>query len=137
MPIEYSTTRRISPEEFIDVLQRSSLAERRPVDDRECIESMLRHGNLLCTAWADGRLLGVARSVTDFSYCCYLSDLAVDAQYQRQGIGRELIRLTRGQLGPKALLILLSAPKAARYYPHIGMQPHPSAWVLRHGEALR
>ena len=137
MPIEYSTTRRIDADQFIDVLRRSTLAERRPVDDRACIESMLRHGNLLCTAWAGEHLVGVARSVTDFSYCCYLSDLAVDAAFQQQGIGRELIRLTRAQLGPRALLILLAAPRAAPYYPRIGMQAHPSAWVLRQDDPLR
>ena len=136
MQIEYSTTRRIGADAFIDILRRSTLAERRPVQDRACIESMLRHGNLLCTAWEEERLVGVARSVTDFSYCCYLSDLAVDAALQGRGIGRELIRLTRAQLGPRALLILLAAPKAAPYYPHIGMQAHPSAWVLRQEDPI-
>lgn len=91
---------------------------------------MLEHGNLLCTAWDGDRLVGVARSVTDFAYCCYLSDLAVDAAYQKQGIGRALMRLTQAQLGPSAKLILLAAPAAAAYYPRLGFQAHPSAWVL-------
>jgi len=72
----------------------------------------------------------VARSVTDFGYCCYLSDLAVDASLQRSGIGRQLVRLTKEQLGPKCNLILLSAPGASSYYAHIGFERHPSAWVL-------
>ena len=75
--------------------------------------------------------MGVARSVTDFAYCCYLSDLAVDEAYQHKGIGRELIRLTKSKLGPKANLILLSAPKAVTYYPKIGLEAHPSAWILK------
>jgi GNAT superfamily N-acetyltransferase len=130
MSITYTCDRRISAEEFIDVLKRSTLAERRPVDDRDCIEAMLRHGNLLCTAWEGEKLVGVSRSVTDFSYCCYLSDLAVDEAYQSQGVGKELIRLTQSKLGPKCKIILLAAPKAETYYPKIGFTAHKSAWVL-------
>ncbi len=98
--------------------------------DRKCMAAMLQHANLLCTAWDGEKLVGVARSVTDFEYCCYLSDLAVDEKYQKQGIGRELIRQTQSKLGDKAKIILLSAPKASDYYPKIGFDLHPSAWIL-------
>jgi predicted N-acetyltransferase YhbS len=91
---------------------------------------MLAHANLLCTAWDGEKLVGVARSVTDFEYCCYLSDLAVDEAYQKQGIGRELIRLTQSRLGSKAKIILLAAPKADGYYPRIGFELHSSAWII-------
>jgi predicted N-acetyltransferase YhbS len=91
---------------------------------------MLEHADLLCTAWDGSLLVGVARSVTDFEYCCYLSDLAVDEKYQRRGIGKELIRLTQSRLGRKAKLILLAAPKAEEYYGKIGFSQHRSAWVL-------
>lgn len=91
---------------------------------------MLQHANLLCTAWDGAKLVGVARSVTDFEYCCYLSDLGVDERYQRQGIGKELIKLTQSKLGSKAKLILLSAPKAETYYPKVGFEAHRSAWIL-------
>jgi len=128
--IRYSTSRTITPDQFIDVLRRSTLAERRPVDEPKCIEAMLRHGNLLCTAWDDETLVGVARSVTDFEFCCYLSDLAVDQAYQRCGIGKQLIALTKSKLGPRAKLVLLAAPKAEGYYPKVGFVPHRSAWVL-------
>ncbi len=130
MPIQYDSSRRLTESEFIDLLRRSTLAERRPVDDPQCVGAMLRHANLLCTAWDGERLVGVARSVTDFEYCCYLSDLAVDAAYQKQGIGKELIALTKSRLGPRAKIILLAAPKAEKYYPRIGFDPHHSAWVL-------
>ncbi len=130
MSISYADDRRITIDEFIDLLKRSTLAERRPVEDRKCIKAMLQHANLLCTAWDDQKLVGVARSVTDFGYCCYLSDLAVDVAYQKQGIGRELIRVTRRKLGPRANLILLAAPKAESYYPKIGFAAHRSAWIL-------
>ena len=128
--IAYQVNRKISADEFVNLLRRSTLAERRPVDDRECIEAMLKHGNLLITAWDQDRLVGVARSVTDFGYCCYLSDLAVDFEYQKKGIGKRLIAETQQCLGPKCLLILLSAPAAVEYYPHIGFQHHPQAWIL-------
>ena len=91
---------------------------------------MLSHANLMCTAWDGEKLVGVARSVTDFEYCCYVSDLAVDEPYQRQGIGTELLKLTRSRLGRLATMILLAAPAAEKYYPRIGFEPHRSAWVL-------
>lgn len=129
--IEYTTERTISATEFVDLLKRSTLAERRPVDNAECIDLMVRHADLIVAAWSSDSLVGVARSVTDFGYCCYLSDLAVDRSFQRSGIGRQLIRLTQQQLGPQCKLILLSAPAASDYYPHIGFTQHQSAWVLQ------
>ncbi len=128
--ITCSTSKAITPEQFVDLLHRSSLAARRPVDDRPCIESMLANADLTVTAWDGDVLVGVARSVTDFSYCCYLSDLAVDVARQRSGIGRELLRLTKAALGPRCKLILLSAPDASSYYPKVGFEQHPSAWVI-------
>jgi predicted N-acetyltransferase YhbS len=100
------------------------------VEDRKRMESMLAHANLMCTAWRDHLLVGVARSLTDFSFCCYLSDLAVDEAFQKQGIGKGLIQVTRDRLDSGCKLILLAAPKAESYYPHIGFSQHPSAWVL-------
>jgi ribosomal protein S18 acetylase RimI-like enzyme len=134
--LEYSTTRLITPPQFVDVLKRSGLAERRPVNDAQCIESMLAYANLLCTAWAGERLVGVARSVTDFAYCCYLSDLAVDRAFQNRGVGRDLVRRTQERLGAGCRLILLSAPAAVDYYPRIGFAPHPSAWTIGSREPL-
>jgi len=130
MNIQYEYTRVIGEEEFVDLLRRSSLAERRPVDDPKCIKAMIEHANLLCTAWDGVKLIGVARSLTDFEYCCYLSDLAVDEAYQKKGVGRELIRLTQSRLGSRAKIILLAAPNAERYYPRIGFDAHRSAWIL-------
>jgi len=129
MKILYTHTRNITAEEFVDVLRRSTLAERRPVNSPKAIEAMLQHANLLCTAWDGAKLVGVARSLTDFEFCCYLSDLAVDEQYQKQGIGRELIRLTKSRLGAQSKIILLAAPKAEQYYPRVGFEAHRSAWI--------
>ena len=130
MSIEYFHDRKITSEQFVDVLKRSTLAERRPVHDPKRISEMLSHANLICTAW-DGRVLvGVSRSVTDFSYCCYLSDLAVDVAYQKQGIGRELVRIAQTRLHPQCKIILLAAPKAEGYYSKIGFSHFHSAWVL-------
>lgn len=129
MPVAYCHDRKINSDEFIDLLRRSTLGQRRPIDDPGCIRAMLDHADLLCTAWDGPKLIGLARSVTDFAYCCYLSDLAVDAGYQRRGIGVELIRRTQARLHPEAKLILLAAPKARGYYPGIGMEQHPSAWI--------
>lgn len=130
MDIVYEDARAISAEEFCDVLRRSTLGERRPLHDRARIEAMLAHANLLVTAWAGTTLVGVSRSVTDFAFCCYLSDLAVDVAWQGHGVGKELIRRTQARLHPEAKLILLAAPKAVDYYPKIGFEAHPSAWVV-------
>jgi GNAT superfamily N-acetyltransferase len=116
-------------EEFLDVLRRSTLAERRPVGEPETIRGMLEHADVIVTARVDGLLVGVSRSITDFSYCTYLSDLAVDETYQRLGIGKELIRRTHEVAGRQTHLILLAAPKARDYYPHIGMAAHESCWM--------
>ena len=136
MSITYSHERPITVEQFKDVMVRSTLGERRPVDDPERLAAMLRHGNLLCTAWDEDTLVGVSRSVTDFAFCCYLSDLAVDTRYQKQGIGAELIRRTQQQLHPLCKVILLAAPAAETYYPRIGMVPHHSAWIAPARPAL-
>ena len=135
--IDYRIDPTISTDQFVDILRRSSLSERRPVEDTDCMQNMLRHADIIVSAWNDDLLVGVARSVTDFSYCCYLSDLAVDRHFQRAGIGLELIRQTRAQLGPRCALILLAAPAAAAYYPHIGFAPHDSAWVIDPDDRLR
>ncbi len=136
MSIRYAHDCKITLDQFIDVLKRSTLAERRPVGDPLTIQAMLEHANLLCTAWDGEKLVGVARSLTDFAYCCYLADLAVDEAFQKRGIGKELIALTRSRLGAGALVILLAAPKAEGYYPKIGFAAHRSAWILPPGKAL-
>lgn len=130
MSIVYRHDCAISVDQFIDVLKRSTLGQRRPIDDAACIADMLKHANLLCTAWQGEQLVGVARSVTDFSYCCYLSDLAVDEACQKQGIGRELIHQTQLRLGPQCKIILLAAPAAKEYYSKMGFIAHHSAWLL-------
>jgi GNAT superfamily N-acetyltransferase len=127
--LSYQLEPDLSSAEFIDVLVRSTLAERRPVDEPGTIESMLKNADLILTARFDGLLVGVSRAITDFAFCTYLADLAVDQKHQRQGIGRELIRRTHEAAGLQTDLILLAAPKAQAYYPHIGMTRHESCWV--------
>jgi ribosomal protein S18 acetylase RimI-like enzyme len=131
VPFRYTSEPALSPDEFIDVLRRSTLAERRPVDSLQTIAGMLANADIIITARSDTDvLLGVARSITDYHYCTYLSDLAVDRNFQRQGVGRELIRLSHAEAGLQTRLILLSAPAARDYYPHIGMRNHDSCWIF-------
>lgn len=120
----------LTPDDFIDILQRSTLAARRPVDDRATIAGMLAQADIVLTAREEGLLVGVSRAITDFHYCTYLSDLAVDEAFQRQGIGKELLRRTHAAAGLNTTLILLAAPQAASYYPQIGMTPHNSCWII-------
>ena len=134
--ITYRTGNNLDLEMVIELYRASTLGERRPVDDPERMGLMLLNANLVITAWDGEQLVGLARSVSDFSYATYLSDLAVRGSHQKQGIGRELIRRTQ-EAGGQATVILLSAPKAADYYPRIGMTSHPSAWMLKPEEHLR
>jgi predicted N-acetyltransferase YhbS len=129
--VKYSIEPELTATEFIDVLVRSTLAARRPVEDAETIAAMLRNADVIVTARSDGKLVGVARAITDFAYCTYLSDLAVDEGFQRSGIGKELLRRTHDAAGLSTRLILLSAPAAATYYPHIGMEKHESCWTIK------
>jgi GNAT superfamily N-acetyltransferase len=128
--IEYRYGNDIDVDQAIEVYHASTLGERRPVDDRQIMSAMLRHANLVVTAWEEKLLVGIARTLTDFSYVGYLADLAVRASHQRQGIGRDLIRKTREKMGSRSMLVLLSAPKAVEYYPKIGFSRHESAWTL-------
>ncbi len=115
--------------EVTDVYRSSGLGERRPIEDTERFTEMVRNANLIVVCRVDGRLVGISRSVSDFSYATYLSDIAVRHEYQRQGIGQALIEATR-QEAPQAKIVLLSAPMAVSYYPHVGFTRHESAWVL-------
>jgi len=129
MNIIYKVESSLEPSEFIDVLKRSTLGGRRPIDDFERIKKMCENANLIITAKFNGKLIGVARSITDFVYCTYLSDLAVDKEYQKKGIGKKLIEETK-KLTLQAKLILLSAPAAVNYYPKIGMKKHEHCFIL-------
>ena len=137
MNIEYKINAAVSVDNFIELLKSSSLGERRPVDDRECIEGMLANSNLVVSAWEGGSLVGIARSVTDFHYACYLSDLAVAGTHQKRGIGKQLQIKTQEQLGPRCKLILIAAPKADKYYEHIGFTNNPRCWVLKRDAGIR
>lgn len=130
MSIEYKINAPISVDQFIGLLHESTLGERRPIEDHECMEGMVKNSNLMITAWQGEELVGIARSMTDFHYACYLSDLAVHMKYQRSGIGKKLQVKTQEQLGPKCKLILIAAPAANSYYEHIGFTNNERCWVL-------
>ena len=136
MQVEYKINEKISVDQFTDLLKRSTLGERRPVDDMECIRGMLNNSNLVVSAWIEGVLVGISRCVTDFHFCCYLSDLAVDSEYQKNGIGKQLQIKTQEQLGPKCKLILLAAPAASLYYKHIGFTHNERCWALSRDEQI-
>ncbi|MHB8473854.1 MAG: GNAT family N-acetyltransferase [Gammaproteobacteria bacterium] len=130
MNIDYKVNVPITTDQFVELLRESTLGERRPVDDRDYMEGMVKNSNLMVTAWDDEKLVGIARSMTDFHYACYLSDLAVRREYQKQGIGKRLQAITQEKLGAKCKLILVAAPAAHSYYEHIGFKNNPRCWVL-------
>jgi len=134
--VDYRVGNNLDLDQVIELYRASTLAERRPVDDRVRMADMLSNANLVITAWDGALLVGISRCISDFSYVTYCSDLAVRLSHQRQGIGKELLRMTQRESGPTAAVILLAAPKATEYYGHIGMTQHPSAWALQPGERL-
>lgn len=131
MKIEYRDDAEITVEAAIDLYTRSTLGERRPIDRPDIFAGMLKNANLIISAWHDDRLVGISRSMTDFTYVAYLADLAVDAEYQRQGIGEQLIQETKCRLGRECMIVLLAAPKANNYYPKLGFEHNPRAWMLK------
>ena len=129
--IEYRHNATITAEQAIDLYKRSTLGERRPIHNVQTCEAMLKNANLTITAWDGKTLVGISRSLTDFAYVAYLADLAVDQEYQRSGIGKQLIEETKSRLGPECMIVLLAAPKANEYYEHIGFEHNPRAWTLK------
>lgn len=128
MALTYCSDRLPSPDEVIDLYRSAGL--RRPIDDRARIAKMYQQSNLIVTAWDGELLVGAARSVTDFCYCCYLSDLAVREEYKHKGIGKQLVALTKETIGPESMLLLLSAPAAMPYYPKIGMDKVENGFMV-------
>ena len=126
--IEYRYNTPLTGQQVADVFKRSEI--HRPTDDVERIQKMIDYGNLIVTAWDEEKLVGIARSLTDFCYSCYLSDLAVVKEYQHHGIGRELINQTRMRLSDQVSLLLLSAPAAMTYYPRVGFDKAENAWII-------
>lgn len=135
--IEYKIGNQLDIDKVIELYRASTLGERRPVDDRERMTEMLQNANLVITAWDNGQMVGIARSLSDFSYVTYLADLAVRQSHQRHGIGKQLIQQTREAAGEQSSIVLLAAPAAERYYPRIGFTQHGSAWILRPGEEIK
>ena len=135
--IAYRVGNDLDLDQVLDLYRASTLGARRPIDDRAILADMIRHANLVVTAWEGDLLVGISRSLTDFTYVAYLSDLAVRDTHQKLGLGRELIARTRAEMGPRSMIVLLAAPAAVDYYPKLGFTQHGSAWILRAGDELR
>jgi predicted N-acetyltransferase YhbS len=129
MEIIYRTDIRPDTDQIIDVYNSSGI--NRPTAENERIAKMYDNSNLIVTAWDNDKLVGISRSLTDFCYCCYLSDLAVRKDYQISGIGKKLIELTKNEIGEQTALLLLSAPPAMDYYPKVGFQKIDNAFLIK------
>ena len=129
MTITYRINYPVSATQAAELFDRSGI--RRPTDDLNRIQTMLDQANLTITAWDGEALVGIGRALTDFSFCCYLSDLAVTQEYQREGIGREIINRLERTLDPEVTVLLLSAPEAMLYYPKVGFKKADNGWILQ------
>lgn len=134
--IQYRFGNDLDLDQLIELYKASTLGDRRPIEERDRFAGMLKHANLVITAWDEDLLVGISRCLTDFNHFTYLADLAVRDTHQKQGIGKELIRQTQIHGGPNTNVLLLAAPAAEKYYPHIGFAHAPQAWLLKRGEKL-
>lgn len=128
MVITYKVNARIEPHQLADVFRASGI--RRPVDDLNRLKKMLDNANLLVTAWDGEKLIGVARALTDYGYSCYLSDLAVDKDYQDNGIGQDLVNEIQKHIGEESNLLLLASPEVMEYYPKLGFEKADNAFII-------
>ncbi len=129
MEIQFRTNEKVSAEAVIEVFKSSGIS--RPFDDIVRIQTMIDNSNLIVTAWKEKELIGISRSITDFSYCCYLSDLAVKKEYQKFGIGKTLIDLTQLAVGEQTMLLLLSNASAIEYYPKAGFEKIENGYLIK------
>jgi ribosomal protein S18 acetylase RimI-like enzyme len=129
MNISYKTGLIPNVESIIELYKDADL--NRPVNDKARIKKMYENSNLIVSAWIDNELIGISRALTDYCYCCYLSDLAVKKSFQSNGIGRELIRLIKEAIGDESMLLLLSAPAAIDYYPHVGFDKVENGFIIK------
>jgi GNAT superfamily N-acetyltransferase len=134
--LNYRTGKDLDVTLVIDLYKRSTLGERRPVESVDIFRDMIQNADVIVTALDCGKLVGIARTLTDYSYVAYLADLAVDKDYQRKGIGKELIRRTRECLKKSCFITLLAAPMADGYYEKLGLERNPRAWMLKSGKEL-
>ncbi|GAE35142.1 GNAT family N-acetyltransferase [Halalkalibacter akibai] len=118
--ITYSSTKTINAEQLAALFTMSGI--KRPIDDLARLQRMIDHADLIITAWDGPEIVGIARAITDFSYCCYLSDLAVHKEYQQNGIGKNLIKTVQEHISNEVVLILLASETAMNYYPNIGFK---------------
>jgi GNAT superfamily N-acetyltransferase len=129
MAIDYKMNAPVTARELATLFDASGI--RRPTGDLERLQRMIDIANLTVTAWDGDKLVGVARALTDFAWCCYLSDLAVHGGYQKHGIGRELVERVKAEIGDEVALVLVSAPGAMGFYPRIGMQAVDNGWIRK------
>lgn len=129
MEITYSSDKMPAIQEIIELYISSGL--NRPVTDYDRITRMYKHSNLIVTAWDKDKLVGISRSLTDFCYCCYLSDLAVREDYKHKGIGKKMIDMTKEIVGEKSMLLLLAAPAAMEYYPKVGLEKVDNGFIIK------
>jgi ribosomal protein S18 acetylase RimI-like enzyme len=134
--ITYEVDKKLSVEQYVDLLNRSTLAKYRPIHDKKAIGAMLSQAQILITAWDAQKLVGAARTLTDFLYIGYLADLCVDTAYQKRGIGKKLTEATKKCMGPNAQLLLIAAPEATHYYPKIGFREQTNCWIIDQATAI-
>lgn len=126
--IVYQINQVTDTKQIIDLFIKSGMP--RPTDDPQRVQEMFDNSDLIITAHYNNTLVGVCRCITDWVWCCYLSDLAVDPDYKKIGIGTHLIQLTREKLGQQVMILLLSVPTAMSYYPKVGFTKAERVFIM-------
>ena len=102
----------------------------RPTKDLDRIHRMYEGSNIIWTAWDGSGMVGILRGWTDGAYDGYVCDLAVHPDYQKQGIGRELLARVAAHYGRDVQWVLRASKIAAKYYEHIGWKFVENGWFL-------
>lgn len=126
--IEYKINAQLETAQIIDLYRNCGLP--RPIEDEARIAEMFANSTLVISAWSGDELIGISRALTDFVWCCYLADLAVRKDFQKAGVGRKLVELTREKVTEQSMVLLLSVPDALGYYPKIGMEKVENGFIF-------
>ena len=128
MNITYNFDINPTADQVIELYENAGLP--RPISDKRRIQKIYDNSNLIVTAWHNEKLVGISRSITDYAWSCYLADLAIHTAYQKYGIGKKLVHLTKEKVGEETMVLLLSVPTAMEYYPKIGFIKEDRAFTL-------
>jgi len=131
MKIVYAKESNILVEEVIEHFNSCGYPHESDQFDDEQVEKLIAHSKLVVTARDNGKLVGIAFSITDFTSTCFISDLAVRPEYRRHGCGEELVTRSHELAGgEKVRLVSVSNSNTVDYFKTIGMEKCDDVFII-------